>query len=312
MGLLVYLGMKKLLLFFGAMCVAFGAFAQNHYSFSQRSANYTEMTNGTLVLPAEWDEFEVSMAMTFPFKFFGRAVDSITISDDGTYFWQDGDDYLSPHGNDPISRGAGQSPVTYRLDGTGNERILKVQWPNISFYDIADSFPNDFANYQVWYYEGSNIIEFHIGSSFISEGALAEIDLMPFMNDSIGTKGIVLEGDPAQATPNYDLNSAGSLTSNPSVNTIYVFTPGFPNGIAQPSLEARVIMFPIPAKNTLTIKAESSINQIEVYTTNGQLLSTELPTSIEYSLNTSELLPRVYVLRIQTEEGIASKRFIKE
>lgn len=304
--------MKKLLLFFGAMCVAFGAYAQNHYSFSQRSANYTEMTNGTLVSPAEWDDFEVTMAMPFSFKFFGRTVDSITISDDGTYFWQDGDDYLSPHDNDPISRGAGQSPVTYRLDGSGNDRILKVQWPNITFYDIADSFPNDFANYQVWYYEGSNIIEFHIGSSFISEGALAEINLMPFMNDSIGEKGVVIQGDPAQATPNYDLASAGSLTSNPSVNTIYVFTPGFPNGVLEPSFEASIKMYPIPAKNTLTINAENSIQQMEVYTANGQLIATELPNSMEYTLNTRELTPGVYVLRIQTAEGAVSKRVVKE
>jgi len=293
------------------MSSAMTVVAQNHYSFSQRSANYTEMTNGTVVSPSEWDDFETAIAMPFPFKVFGKSVDSIIIADDGCYFWEDGDDYLSPSGADAVSRGADQSPVTYRVDGTGNERILKVQWPNISFYEIVDSFPNDFANYQVWYYEGSNIIEFHIGSSFIGEGALAEIDIFPFINDEDGVKGIVLDGDPASATPNYDIDNATGLTKNPSVNTIYVFTPGFPNGTANAAFETQVSLYPNPVGNQLNIHTDLEVEGIEIYNFSGQLIHAETSIGNDQTVNTTALSSGLYLIKIETSAGVITKRFVK-
>ncbi|MDX5320097.1 MAG: hypothetical protein LPK45_03410, partial [Bacteroidota bacterium] len=165
--------MKKHYLIMLGILASMGALAQDNYSFTTRTENYTEMTSGTVISDSDWDDFEVRMAMPFAFKYFGESVDSITIADDGLYFTTEFDDYLSPHGQDAVARGADMSPVSYRIDGTGSNRILKVQWPNITFVDTKDGFVGDFVNYQVWMYEGTNVIEFHIGSSFVSEGALA-------------------------------------------------------------------------------------------------------------------------------------------
>jgi len=307
----LYLAMKKLLLLTCLMGSAMGLLAQSHYSFMQRTDNYTEMTSGTVVSPAEWDDFDMTIAMPFPFKYFGNSVDSITITDDGSFFWGTGDDYLSPSGGDPVSRGANQSPISYRVDGTGNARVLKVQWPNISFYDIADSFPNDFANYQVWYYEGSHIIEFHIGSSFISEGALAEIDIFPFINDDDGVKGILLDGDPAAATPNYDIANANGLTKNPNVNTIYVFTPGFPNSVKESPLEVSISLYPNPVENQLNIHSKSGIQGIQIISVNGQVILSEIGAGNEHFVNTSMLSKGIYLIQIETDEGVVTKRFVK-
>ncbi len=303
--------MKKLLLF--TFIIASGQIltAQNHYSFSQRSANYVEMTNGTEVSPSEWDYFSKTISFPFPFSFFGENVDSLYIMDNGITFTETEVGFLTAHGEDPLGRGAGQSPVTYRLDGTGNTRILKVQWPNITFAAIADSFPNDFVNYQVWFYEGSNKIEFHYGSSFITTEALADLDLQPRMVSIDGSRFISVGGDPATPVANYIVNNMSFLAANPSVNTIYVFTPGFPNGVDELVKDEQVSLYPVPAGAKLNVETTLSMEKIHVYNAAGQKLSIHEVSGTKAEIATDMLPAGVYFLEIHTSEGVINRKFSK-
>lgn len=304
--------MKKLLLLSLTLTSVLSLSAQNHYSFAQRSANYTEMTGATLVSPPEWDEFTTSIALPFSFTFFGTSVDSLFIQDDGVSFsGGSSNDFLSAHGEDPVSRGAGQSPVTYRVDGTGSNRILKVQWPNISFYEIADSFPNDFVNYQIWFYEGSHIIEFHYGSSFITTEALADLFLLPGMVSHDNSRFISIGGDPSAAVANYNPMNIDFLEANPSVNTIYVFTPGFPNGVDELVKEEQVNLYPVPAGAKLNVETTHSMEKIHVYNAAGQKLSTHEVSGNKAEIVTDMLPAGVYFLEIHTAEGLINRKFSK-
>lgn len=303
--------MKKLIFFTYALAASMGLIAQDNYLFSQRTETYTQINNGTVVSTPDWDDFTVGMKMPFLFKYYNVSVDSIYITDDGAYFFYEKEDYLSPNGSDPISRGGGQSPVSYRVDGSVNSRILKVQWSNISFYDIVDAFPNDFANYQVWLYEGSNVIEFHNGSSSFSRGAYDIIGIFPFMNDMDNVKGIVLDGDPAFPTANYDLNNAYGLIENPAVNTVYVFTPGILNGVNRVSASKKVNLYPNPAPAYLTIETETDIRRISILNTSGQTLYKEAVHGQLHYVSTSWLSSGVYMIQLETDTGIITEKFVK-
>ncbi|HCS21081.1 MAG TPA: hypothetical protein DIW47_11070 [Bacteroidetes bacterium] len=303
--------MKKLLLLTLSLISVYGLKAQDHYSFSQRSANYVEMTSGTEVSPSEWDDFEVGISLPFAFEYFGVEVDTMFIADDGIFFTDLQADYISPHGEDPIARGAGQSPVTYRVDGTGNKRILKVQWPNISFYSIADSFPNDFVNYQVWFYEGTNVIEFHYGSSFITTGALADLYLTPNMMSLDGLKWINIEGNSPNYMPQYNDLNPNYLSANPPVNTIFVFTPGFPNGVDELVKDEQLSLYPVPAGAELNIESSLPMQKIHVYNAAGQKLSTHEVSGNKAEIVTDMLPAGVYFLEIHTTEGVINRKFSK-
>ena len=70
-------------------------------------------------------------------------------------------------------------------------------------------------------------------------------------------------------------------------------------------------IYPNPANNNLTISTNSnSVENVNVYAMNGQLvLSNSLNSK---TIDVSSLEAGVYLIQVQTENGIASQRFIKE
>lgn len=303
--------MKKLLLCTLALTAFYGVKAQNHYSFTTRTANYVEMTNGTEVTDPDWDDFVTGVTLPFAFKFFGVDVDSLFIVDDGIYFTELSDDYISPHGEDMVARGSGQSPVTYRVDGNANTRILKIQWPNVAFFSTEDTYPNDFANYQVWVYEGSNVIEFHYGSSFISAGAVSVLELMPYMSSIDGSKWMSVGGTSPNYTTSTNENNVSLLSNTPPVNSVFVFTPTGPNSVKEAVSENQVKIYPIPAGAKLTVESKAAMQQIEIYNVAGQKISTHEVSGNQAYIATDMLPAGVYFLQVHTSEGVISQKFSK-
>lgn len=304
--------MKKRLLFTLSLLAVLGASAQNEYAFSQRTSNYVEMTGATVVSPSTWGEFTTGVALPFTFKYFDEDVDSIFITEGGIFFDADGDDFLSPHSELAQGRGDGQSPVTYRIDGTGTNRILKVQWPNITFTTNAVAYPNDFVNYQVWFYETSHVIEFHYGSSFVTEEALPTLTLVASMMSIDGNHSISVGGDPSAAVPSYEFATFDALDRNPSVNTIFVFTPGFPNSVKAAMGQVSLNIYPNPAGANLTISSNAVLQHVGVLTMSGQqVYSFPVTTGTEAQVNTAALPSGIYFLEIVTAEGVVTRKFAK-
>ncbi|MBA3828817.1 MAG: T9SS type A sorting domain-containing protein [Taibaiella sp.] len=71
-----------------------------------------------------------------------------------------------------IAAGTSASPITYKTEGTAPSRIFKVQVANAGFAKEYANFStlNDFVNFQIWLYEGTNVIEMHYGTSHITSG----------------------------------------------------------------------------------------------------------------------------------------------
>ena len=63
-------------------------------------------------------------------------------------------------------------------------------------------------------------------------------------------------------------------------------------------------------KDVLTINYDKAISQIDVYDVNGKLVKTI--TTVDNTINVSDLSEGVYMLNIQTEEGLIVRKIVKE
>lgn len=80
-------------------------------------------------------------------------------------------------------------------------------------------------------------------------------------------------------------------------------------GILQKAVQY-VSIYPNPANERLTIKAEQIIENIEIYTPYGQLVQ-KIETDFQsVNINVSDLVPGLYQLKIQLEKGIVSESII--
>jgi len=209
--------------------------------------NPTSINNGMT-----WSYPNYTIPIGFNFQFFNQNLDSFYILEDFDASILTSSNDLSnnvasvvPFGTNIMDRGwdinssspteNSLSPLSYQIDGTIGNRIFKMEWKNVGFSgEIWDyeHMATDFANFQIWCYESSNIIEIRFGeshfehydSSFYDESGPL-IGLFPSINvDGPTQNGLVLTGSPSNPTL---LNTMSTLFLNgmPPNGAVYKFTP---------------------------------------------------------------------------------------
>lgn len=95
-------------------------------------------------------------------------------------------------------------------------------------------------------------------------------------------------------------------------NNVWVDDINISNGpLAVESVDNnKLSIFPNPAKDVLNINYDKAINQIDVYDVNGKLVKSF--NTVYGSINVSDLSTGMYMLNIQTEEGLIVKSIVKE
>lgn len=95
-------------------------------------------------------------------------------------------------------------------------------------------------------------------------------------------------------------------------NNIWIDNVNIFNGpLAIETVEASdLAIFPNPVKDVLNINYDKAISQIDVYDVNGKLVKTF--TTVGSTINVSDLSDGIYMLNIQTEEGLVIRRIVKE
>ena len=73
-----------------------------------------------------------------------------------------------------------------------------------------------------------------------------------------------------------------------------------------------ISVYPNPATDLINIKSSSLIGSIIIYNQTGQIVATEKANDKHSQLNLSQYNPGIYLLRIETEKGVVSKRIIVE
>jgi hypothetical protein len=81
-------------------------------------------------------------------------------------------------------------------------------------------------------------------------------------------------------------------------------------GITDIDVSASIVIFPNPVRDILHINTDANIEQIEIYNIQGQLIKTENTNTAEIS--TMDLSSGLYLLRITSDMGISTHKFIKE
>lgn len=84
-----------------------------------------------------------------------------------------------------------------------------------------------------------------------------------------------------------------------------------PSSISENNINNNITIFPNPVKDQLTITTENEkINSIKIMDVTGK--TTKIVTENTTNINVADLAKGLYILQIQTDKGIGTKRFIKE
>ncbi len=323
--------MKKILLsvfLFCSLCVN----AQSSYNFETENLPYENLTGSISLNNGDvWDDPNYVIPLAFSFMVGSTAINTIYIHEDGLggglSTTQSGSGngigLLYPIAQDLVDLGffteSSVSPISYKTIGTAGNFITIIEWKNVGFFD--DTTVSDYINFQVWFHEGSNVLEYRYGPSQINNpfesyeefpGAL--VAFAPKINTGIGTvveAAYVLEGSPENPTvhitePGDEFNGASLIGDIPN-GTVYRFTPE-PLSINDFSIVDFQI-YPNPASNYLNIKTQSTNYNVTIYNSLGQKVNATLS---ENRIDISNLSDGIYFIKIETETGSAARKFIKQ
>lgn len=336
---------------------------QNYY-LHVLEEEYTNLNNSIpLSLEEVWDDPDYVVPIGFDFQYKHIVTDTLYFGGlGGTLFFNDpiAFDYeynsdfvlycINPTIIDLIDRAninngsnptISLSPISYQLDYGNNGRILKIEWKNAGSYGeiFQNEISNDFINLQVWFYEGTNDIAIHFGSSLINYPqytyedigeeliVLGPYDWIEEMVDPTTIDIFFIHGDDP-LNPNLSLVRASelnddlvnSLTLNAPVpeHTVYYLSldsiPPMNEPIAtnlQDSKSQTITLYPNPSENSLFIRGLDSKNHnFKIYDVFGKLVQ-EDELSANQSINTSLLTSGSYILEIVTDENTIIKKFLK-
>jgi hypothetical protein len=151
------------------------------------------------------------------------------------------------------------------VDGAKGSRILKIEWKNLTLPSDNPGDVLDSANYQLWIYEGSGVMEVRVGpNSVISQFTDWE---QPVSGPSLGLiqppaesipepKGVFYTGNPAAPAHNpWHLGIPfGYLEGFPDEGTVYRFTFSGSAGVDQgSSVSGGIVACPNPAGSSTAI-----------------------------------------------------------
>ncbi|MCD4747445.1 MAG: T9SS type A sorting domain-containing protein [Bacteroidales bacterium] len=308
------------LIFFGS-----NVFSQS-YDFSYTTGNYanlegaTDLTNGNA-----WTSLDFVIPIGFDFEFYGESFNTMHIR--SYIHFDDGDMYFINQFYSGSFVDRGDSPVSYLLEGSAGNRILKIEWQNMGFSGELNSLgtTDDFINSQLWLYETTNNIELRIGPSSIIHPDESYIGwggpwigiCHAFSFNPADVESISLEGDPANPDIIYnDNNFSTFLTGTPADGIIYKFCYNA-NAVNQTFLDTGVDIFPNPSSGIVNIKTRNrntAIDQIKIFDSKGLLLEIIpiLKQSIDKvtEVNLSGFPAGIYFFQIINQKRVEYKKLI--
>lgn len=173
--------------------------------------------------------------------------------------------------------------INYITEGSAGNRIFKLQYKNIK-NDADTNWPFiDYANVQLWLYEGTNNIEYRYGpSSWTQGGSPSPISLREFASFSTSELEIVspefdvhtFYGNPNNPTHlNYDDASLIPVTTWPSSGIVYRFI-ATPTGTSEKPKIHNFNLFPNPTSNNqaISLKSTEMLHYVNIQSIDGKIL----------------------------------------
>lgn len=293
------------------------------YTMNSYMANYTELTEDTIIGEGEfWPLGEdIQMNLGFEFTFLGKQYSSVYSYGDVLYFhFTDtlAHEIISPYfaflediGYNQLSDPA--SPLSYKVTGAPGNRIFKYQVKNAGFFE-GDA--TDYTNFQVWLHETSNKIEFHYGEQQINNMVWPDENMGPviaFFSEEFNMYYVV-GGDDSntqllQTTQSDTLDSSQYFEGVPSLGRVFSFEPQMVHTTEQTPV--RIGVGPNPATTVLCVLNEDGveIHNAKIINIKGQSIG-EYTTNFDH-ININDILPGKYWLVLNTSKGTVVKSFSK-
>lgn len=319
--------MKKITLLAGLLLATVTVSAQNYYNFTKSTATYTDLTGSTSMnngIVWDWDDFG-PVTSPFPISVFGNTYNDFGFDDDYFYLgdvWNNFDGiFLYPVTAFIMDRnfsfsGASQSPISYKVEGTAGNRILKLEIKNagMEMEEMSSTISTLYLNYQIWFYEVDNSIEYHYGNhnitdlSMLNDEAYSTV-ILAHMSDT-NFQGGYIDGtiaNPTYTESNNPDDEPVGLDAVPAPNTVYRFAL---NPLAVKDQEKiEFSMFPNPTNDVLNLTLPETVNKpYSVYDLMGrEVLKGSLNNTTQAQINVGTLQKGSYILRIAG----STKKFVK-
>ena len=247
-------------------------------------------------------------------------------------------DFILSYGADLIDRGydiqngetgpGSLSSISYKTEGAVGSRITKLEYKNVGFYNDLDSngFSTDFVNFQMWFYEANNALEWHIGPTNITQPRLVfDGEIGPYFgivyelrtdSDGDSDEAYLLLGDPAAPALYQGPLSSGSrvpaLDAPPTDGRIYRLSREVSSLRDRIVPTVEVSVSPNPARGQVRVNLPEHIataELVQVIGTRGEVVR-EMPGSADSAYDLSGLPAGMYGLRVVTAEGAGVARVV--
>ena len=331
--------MKKFTLISFIVCLSFNFLNAQFYIFSVENDTYVPLEKSISITNNEiWNELNFSIPIGFDFPFYDKLIDSLHANEGSSFLIDNLDldqDTIVFSAVIPILgefidlgflEGESLSEISYLVEGESGNRICKIEWRNVGFAsEIINGTGASSINIQIWLHESDGRIEFRYGESqfdnpFDINNASILIGIVGNFNDITETfdEFILLDGDPAKPSVfyldeyQYDNYSEFSLDSFPPAGTVYTFRRSVVSTEDIRQLSNDFEILPNPALDVVSLKSKigtSSIQSVSIYNITGTLIN--LVDSNYDLIKVSDLNPGIYHLSILTDQGLATKRFVK-
>lgn len=189
-----------------------------------------------------------------------------------------------------------------RFENTGTDYAQ-----NIVIRDLIDETKYDIStiqilnsSHEVYARVDENVAEFIFQNIYLDSGGHGNILL------KIKSRESLVAGQTVSNRANIFFDYNYPVDTN-DANTLFQAL-----GIDEHELDNSVMLYPNPATSLVTIKAESSIQSIQLYDVQGRILLTRLVDENEASLDISGYSTGIYYVKITTDKGSKAEKLIKK
>lgn len=330
-----YQSTMKKLLFTLFVFIQFQAFSQEMpYALTVLNESYNELSEaGSAVNNELWDDPEIILPLGFEFQLMDEVITDILIAGPGgqiiSWVEQDSVNFLAPYLADMMDAGndsTSLSPILYTTEGNPGSRIFKLEYRNAGFYaewQESGTFDNRIS-FQMWLYEGTNVIEYRFGENLVTQGTLVHFVGAPIIGigsqaDASGKGGWenfwLLTGDPLNPEI-YNLQSQFEipplLNSEPPAGTVYHFAPlfaGVDETSGNKSPFARI--YPTLVSDQISVNLELNQSIARILDLSGRVISEHLIQRGINQIDLSALANGQYFVQITGGDEIINQRITK-
>ena len=137
--------------------------------------------------------------------------------------------------------------------------------------------------------------------------AKGEDQTFVFTPDSLyKVKFVKLNGD------SVDYRTTYTMTNVQNDATIHVEFESTNIGIPQYLLDQTVLVYPNPVQDYVKVRLNTAFEQIEITNLLGQVIYNAIVNASEFEIKTTDYKSGIYFIRLQGEQGVVTKKFVKE